>query len=46
MLPTATEREALHPCIREDVELLRRGVHYRLVAMRPPPWGARPSSST
>ncbi|MFD4907227.1 LuxR C-terminal-related transcriptional regulator [Kitasatospora purpeofusca] len=32
MLPTAAEREALHPCIREDVELLRRGVHYRLVA--------------
>ncbi|KJY25956.1 hypothetical protein, partial [Streptomyces sp. NRRL S-495] len=32
MLPTTTEREALHPCIREDVELLRRGVHYRLVA--------------
>lgn len=32
MLPTAAEREPLHPCIREDVELLRRGVHYRLVA--------------
>ncbi len=32
MLPTSAEPEPLHPCIREDVELLRRGVHYRLVA--------------
>ncbi|GAA1415077.1 helix-turn-helix transcriptional regulator [Kitasatospora putterlickiae] len=32
MLPSAAEREPLQPGIREDVELLRRGVHYRLVA--------------
>ncbi|MFE7487920.1 LuxR C-terminal-related transcriptional regulator [Kitasatospora sp. NPDC057541] len=32
MLPSAAEREPLQPSIREDVELLRRGIHYRLVA--------------
>ncbi|MFF1902988.1 LuxR C-terminal-related transcriptional regulator [Kitasatospora sp. NPDC058218] len=32
MLPTLTEREPLPLCIRADVELLRRGVRYRLMA--------------
>ncbi|MER5352369.1 LuxR C-terminal-related transcriptional regulator [Kitasatospora sp. NPDC002551] len=32
MLPDAAEPEPLQPCLDEDVELLRRGVHYRLVA--------------
>ncbi|MED7948946.1 LuxR C-terminal-related transcriptional regulator [Streptomyces sp. BE20] len=32
MLPTLTEQESLELCLREDVELLRRGVRYRLIA--------------
>ncbi|MFF7457085.1 LuxR C-terminal-related transcriptional regulator [Kitasatospora sp. NPDC008115] len=32
MLPSEAEREPFQTGIREDVELLRRGVHYRLVA--------------
>lgn len=45
MLPTAAEPEALHPCIREDVELLRRGCTTGWWR-RPRRWGVRPSSST
>ncbi|MFB6888775.1 LuxR C-terminal-related transcriptional regulator [Kitasatospora sp. NPDC056327] len=32
MLPTPAEREPLPPSLHEDVELLRRGVHYRVIA--------------